>query len=212
MLDVVSTPWCLVIRFEPWDVQAGRYFASYASRGSFSALVGHPVIDEFATLSSPIFVGSRESLGKMYDAGISLGHRRDPEMGLDLGWPPLCIGLDGQFPALPPDGQERLVEAASRAFDPSRPTAEEVTRRRGELRSWKLESLEIGEATVLTTTAPLLPRQLGRLCEVAGGQVVVAVSTGNRLETVPAGSPRSVRSLGERELDSLLQVARGLAP
>ena len=209
MLDVVGTPFCSVVRFEAWDAPAGRHFAAYTTRGGFRALAGHPVIDEFATLSSPILVGPRVLLGKLYDAGISLGHRRDPEMGLDLGWPPLCIGLDLSVPPLPPDWQERLLAAASQPFDPTRPPGEGVDRHQWRYASWSVERLDVAQATILATTAPLLPRQLSRMCERVDSEVVVAVATGNRLVRIPAGDSRPVHSVSETDLEGIVATLRG---
>ena len=56
-------------------------------------MMGHAVVDEFATVSAPLFFSPPDQLGKIYNAGISLGHRRDPELGLDQGWPPFCAGI-----------------------------------------------------------------------------------------------------------------------
>ncbi len=109
MLRVVSQPGCTVVMLDRWDAPPSRYFAAYRARGPQRWILGHSVVDEFGSISSPVFLAPRSLLGKTYNAGISLGHRRDPEMGLDLGWPPLCIGIDRPAPSLPPDWETRLL-------------------------------------------------------------------------------------------------------
>ena len=210
MLDLVSVGPCLAVRLEPWNAPAGRYFAAYRTQGGFRSLAGHAVIDEFATLSSPILVGPTAWLGQLYDVGISLGHLRDPEMGLDLGWPPLCIGVDRGENRPPAGWQQEMLTALLQPFVPERPTPPGVGRERGRLRNWQLERVLIGEVDLLVCDAPLLPRQLERLCEASGSAMVVAVSKGNRLERVPSGEVRAVWAQSESDLDRLQGAFREL--
>ena len=69
-----------------------------------------------------------------------------------------------------------------------------------------MEGLQIGEASIVVTSAPLLPKQLAYLCEAASSAVVVAVSLGNRLERVGEAGRRTVSALSRRDLSSLRGV------
>ena len=64
MLRVVSLPFCQVVMLEEWNAPSSRHFMAYLARGSSRWLMGHPVVDEFATLSSPIFLTPATSVGK----------------------------------------------------------------------------------------------------------------------------------------------------
>lgn len=202
IFSVVDLPFCSMVLVGRWDAPAHRYFLAYRAGLEYRWLLGHPVVDEFATFSSPIFLAPQPLLGKIYNAGISLGHRRDAEMAIDLGWPPLCVGLDLPLPALPNDWEERLL-AALRQKDPARDRisrAEVRTRRAG---GYDLSGCRVGEARVIGTSAPLLPRQLRRLCEVAGGPLAMAFSTGNRINRRTDGAPQTLRAVSEVRLQEL---------
>jgi len=190
---------------DEWNASPSRYFAAYRCRGAYRSLLGHPVIDEFATISSPIFICPRSLLGKIYNAGISLGHKRDPEMGIDLGWPPLCVGLEESVPELAPDWEARLLGAVQKSGE------SESGVRRMDHDGYAIECVKVGEATIVATSAPLLPKQLSRLCEAGSSPVVVAVSTGNRLEPVAAGSPRELSALSQDRVTALHGVVGALA-
>ena len=206
MIRLVTLPYCSVVMLDVWDAAPSRYFAAYQCGGTYRWLLGHPVIDEFATISSPIFLTPRALLGKIYNAGLSLGHRRDPEMGIDQGWPPLCVGLDAQAPELPSDWEARLLDAVVAAAPTGKGTEEGVEVRRAASAGHRVEGLQIGEASIVVTSAPLLPKQLAYLCEAASSAVVVAVSLGNRLERVGKGGRRTVSALSRRDLSSLRGV------
>ncbi len=229
---LVSLPFCKAILLDRWDAPPHRYFAAYRCRGSFRRLLGHAVIDEFASLSSPIFLAPRALLGnsvvdefrtlsspvffaphpllgKIYDAGIGLGHRRHPEMGIDQGWPPLCVGLEEPAPELPPSWQDRLQAALERP--PDGESAGGGPMQRAEIGADHVDCLRIGEAAVLVTSAPLLPKQLGRLCEIPRRPVTVAVATGNRIERPARAAPLAVTAVSEARLEELLEAARAIA-
>ena len=116
LLEPRRLPWCDVLLTERWDAPAGRWFAALRTRHGFRWLLGHVVVDEYGTLSSPIFFTPRPLLGKVYDAGISLAHRRDREMALDLGWPPLCVGVDAPAPSLPMEWQRQTLDAIEGSY------------------------------------------------------------------------------------------------
>lgn len=63
--------------------------------------------------------------------------------------------------------------------------------------------LRLAEASIVVTSAPLLPKQLGYLCEAAASPVAIAVSVGNRLERVDEGAPLTVEALSQSRLSRL---------
>jgi hypothetical protein len=196
-------PFCRVAMVAPWDEGPRRRFVAYRCGRGFRTLLGHAVIDEFATLSSPVFLGPAALAGKLYDAGITLAHRRDPEMALDLGWPPLVVGLDEPAPELPGDWQESLLAALAGSGGEAAAGAQ-----RREVGPHRLERLDVGAATLWATDAPLVPSQLGRLCEVAPGPFALAVNVGQAVERMPAGRPMTVSVAGEAQVEALLAAAR----
>ncbi|MGB5549176.1 MAG: hypothetical protein WBO74_01655 [Thermoanaerobaculia bacterium] len=211
MIRLVTLPFCTAVMLDVWNASPSRHFAAYRCSGSYRWLLGHPVIDEFATISSPIFLAPRSLLGKIYNAGISLGHQRDPEMGIDLGWPPLCVGLDAPAPELPSNWEARLLEALAAKGVPGEGAGDTLPIRRGRFGEHEVECLKVGEASIFVTSAPLLPKQLGYLCEAGLTPLVVAVSVGNRLERVSEGEPRSVTALSQERLIALYGVVEGLS-
>ena len=210
MIRLVTLPFCSVVMLDVWNAAPSRYFAAYRCAGSYRWLLGHPVIDEFATISSPIFLAPRSLLGKIYNAGLSLGHRRDPEMGIDQGWPPLCVGLDAPAPELQSDWEARLLDAVAVEAPPGESPDEAAEVRRATSAGYQVEGLRIGEASILVTSAPVLPKQLDYLCEAASSAVAVAVSVGNRLERVGEGGQRAVSALSQERLEGLFPVAQEL--
>jgi len=211
MIRLVKLPFCTAVMLDVWDASPSRYFAAYSCSGSYRWLLGHPVIDEFATISSPIFLAPRSLLGKIYNAGISLGHQRDPEMGIDLGWPPFCVGLDAPAPELPSNWEARLLDAVAAEGASGEGAGDTLPIRRGRLEEHEVECLKVGEASIFVTSAPLLPKQLGYLCKAGLTPLVVAVSVGNRLERVSEGKPRSVTALSQERLIALYGVVEGLS-
>ncbi len=210
MLRVVSQPFCEVIMLDRWDAEPSRYFTAYSARGATRWILGHPVVDEYATISSPIFLTPRRLLGKIYNAGISLGHRRDHEMGLDLGWPPLCIGLEKPAPELPEDWEAKLLAAIMSSVETSgvAPTAGELTRIRRN--GHEIDIFRLAGATVTAISTPLLPNQLSRVCEAMSTSVSVAVSLGNRIERSKEGRPQSIHGVSEATLHDILATAQDL--
>lgn len=211
MLRVVTLPYCRVAMLAPWDEPAHRRFVAIRCRDGFHHLLGRQVVDEFATLSSPVFLGPAALAGKLYDAGLSLAHRRDPELPVDLGWPPLVVGLEAPMPPLPPDWEAELLAAVARPA-----SAEEV---HGGDRRWRasvgehaVERVDFGEATLWATDLPLLPKQLGLLCEVARRPFALAVGVAQSLERRPDGTPQTVVTVGEARLRELLAAAGEMGP
>ena len=209
LLDLVAAGGCRILRWEPWDAPAGRWFFSYRARADYRWLLGHAVVDEFATVSAPLFFSRPDQLGRIYNAGISLGHRRDPELGVDHGWPPFCAGMP-----LPEDGLDAEPESAilSALLTPPKFSTPggttELHFQSEQLSDRTLEHWRFGnEISCFATDAPLLPRQLRRLCGVGDASLTLALSLGNRLLRLRNGEPGQVRSVPESVVGDLLKLA-----
>jgi hypothetical protein len=199
---------------DPWNASAHRYFIAYTARNHFRHVLGLPVIDEYATFSSPIFFAPISILGKIYNAGISLGHLRDPEMGLDTGWPPLCVGIDGPAPMLPPNWDQTLIqELQSMKLDGSDSANSSVDSRTASVEDFLLQCIRMGTPNsdqpggtkVFATNAPLLPRQLKRITQIATkASFAVAFSTGNRIKTKEVPNPAECHVIPEETLGKIL--------
>ena len=204
---IATLPWCTAILPEPWDAPAGRLYVAWTARGAWRWFLGQGVIDEFGTLSSPIFVTPASLLGTLYDTGIALGFARGTELALDAGWPPIVLGVDAPAPSLPPGWEERTLAAIR---DPGSATGDGGLRPTVErLRPSDpgLERIRISGVTVLVTDAPLLPHQLRRLTQGSPGDFVLGVSTGNRVLVQEGGAPQSIRVASEATLEDLVAVA-----
>lgn len=154
------------ILIENWNASAHRYFLAYRALGDFRHVLGLPVVDEFATFSTPIFFGPISMLGQLYNVGITLGHQRDPEMGIDLGWPPICVGIESNV--LPDPGwEDKLLNSIKKA----KPDASDAN----------TQHHRISNVDVFATKTPLLPRQLLRICQISDAPFALAFSTGNRI-------------------------------
>ncbi len=213
LLDLVAAGGCRVLRWEAWNAPAGRWFFSYRARADYRWLMGHAVVDEFATVSAPLFLSRPDQLGKIYNAGISLGHRRDPEMGLDQGWPPFCAGV--QLPEVEPDAIPEPAILAALLTPPAfaAPAATPGLQFQSEeLSNRSLEYWRFGnEVACFATDMPLLPPQLRRLCDLGDASLTLALSLGNRLPRLRKGEPGQVHSASEAVLGDLLRRADKLA-
>lgn len=189
---------------EPWNATRGRYFISYRALGDFRSVLGLPVIDEFATFSSPIFFCPGPILGKIYNAGISLGHKRDPEMGIDLGWPPLVIGYEASSPELPQDWEQQLLEQIQKAGEQRSGGAGEITT----IDKYEIRRLQIGECEIFATNAPLLPKQLQRIAQLSNTSFSIAFSTGNRLTAQKNAQPLTVKVASEAALMKIVDAIK----
>jgi hypothetical protein len=178
---------------ETWNATAHRYFLAYRARGDFRHVLGLPVVDEFGTFSAPIFFGPAPLLGQLYNVGITLGHQRSPDMSIDLGWPPVCVGIQSDRPADP--GWETKLLAAIKAVKSEMPATKKP--------EYDIHRHRIGEVDVMATDAPLLPRQLQRLCELSTSPLSIAFSTGNRI-TGQNGKLLSVQVASEANLQQLI--------
>ena len=205
LLERIRLPFCDVLKLERWNAPAGSYFAALRARHGFRWVLGHVVLEEFGTLSSPVFLAPRALLGRLYDAGITLGHRRDREMSLDLGWPPLCIGLDALSVELPPDWQRQLLDAIESGTGALAAAPRETRVVDGE--TLALASFDTADrsnrVTIIATTAAVLPVQLARLCDLDDSGLTLAIATGNRVTRQPGGRPQRITMCSQSRLDAL---------
>jgi hypothetical protein len=192
-----------------WNTPPHRYYISYTSRGNFRHVLGLPVIDEFATFSSPIFFAPQPILGKIYNAGISLGHLRDPEMGIETGWPPLCITTFKESHSLPEAWEQILLtklqsmdEATVRADDPRSGKFTQVE-------EFAVQLIQLDSTCVIATNAPMLPKQLKKISQLSNYPFSVAFATGNRLSTARTELLK-VEALSERVIHYLESAIREL--
>lgn len=204
MFTLIETPYCKVLMIELWNAPAGRYFISYRASQDFSSVLGLPVIDEFSTFSSPIFFCPTAILGKIYNAGISLGHKRDPEMGIDLGWPPLVIGYEAPAPELNESWEQQLLDEIMKAGEKGGKDAGEIIT----IEDYEVRKLEIGECEVFATNAPLLPKQLQRIAQLSNSRFSIAFSTGNRLTAQKNAQPLVVQAASEAVLARIVDALK----
>lgn len=215
MFRRVELNYCQALFLEPWNASPGRFFVAYKSRHGFRGLIGNGVVDEFHTISAPLFITPNALLGKIYDTGMALADRRDIEAPLDLGWPPLCIGLDIEVAPLPDDWQAALLDVLMDVA-PGQAASWPSTGAVKSVDDYEIEYVRCGgpdpasQITVLGTTAPLLPGQLERLADVDSSGLTVAVATGNRIVRSKNDEPQRVESVSETLLDTLTQAARAL--
>lgn len=211
LFESIRLPFCDVLMTEAWNAPAGRYCAAFRTRHGFRWLFGHPVLEEFGTVSSPLFFTPHALLGKIYDAGISLGHRRNHDMDLDLGWPPLCVGLERDATTLPPQWQEQLLDAITAGGSTGA-----IPVRRREVGGDTLEVVRFDGAdrrssvSVIATSAPLLPHQLRRLCDSDDRGLTVALALGNRITRQSKGSPQPLVAASEARIGRLAAAASEL--
>lgn len=201
IFDLVETPFCKVLRCGAWNEPAHRYFIAYHARNDFRHVLGLPVIEEFTTFSSPIFFAPIPLLGKIYNAGISLGHKRDAEMSIDTGWPPLCVGYDAPAPSLPADWEAALLAEVMKGGG-----AEVRGSGGAEVEGYEVQRVVVGETEVIATNAPLLPKQLRRMARASKAEFCLAFATGNRITRAENGTPISINAVSESILSTLLRT------
>jgi hypothetical protein len=204
MFNLIETPYCKVLMIEPWNAPRGRYFIAYRALNNFRSVLGLPVIDEFATFSSPIFFCPTSILGKIYNAGISLGHKRDPEMGIDLGWPPVVVGYEAAAPELRDQWEKELMEELQKAEEGKGGGAEEQST----IGEYEMRKIKIGECEIFATNAPLLPKQLQRIAQLSNSEFSIAFSTGNRLTAQKNAQTIVVTAASEGALSKIIDAVR----
>src|SRR5688572_24859751 len=77
------------VRPYPEAVRHRKLFLGSAADGGGEPFTGIHVAEDFGTFSSPIVLCNATSVGLAYDALITLGHRRDPDLPVDDTWPPM---------------------------------------------------------------------------------------------------------------------------
>jgi hypothetical protein len=206
VFNLIQLPFCKVITIDAWNAPPVRYFAAFKFRGTFSHVLGLPVISEFATFSSPIFLAPKALLGKIYNAGISLAARRDPGMDIDVGWPPLCIGTNDPAPPLPQNWEETLLQAIQ-----SNKTDLSIKGKRFEsflkkFEEFTIQYIQFDTVSVFATDAPLIPRQLTRISELGNADFCIAFSTGNKVTRQQKAQPMKVKVISEEALGQMIEL------
>jgi len=195
-----------VIVIDVWNAPPVRYFAAFKFRETFSHVLGLPVISEFATFSSPIFLAPKALLGKIYNAGLSLAARRDPGMDIDVGWPPLCVGTNDPVTELPSDWEETLlqsIQSNKRALSLKGKRFESFLKK---FEEFTLQYIPFDTVSVFATDAPLIPRQLNRISELGTSPFNIAFSTGNKVTRQQKAQPMQVKVLSEDALNQIIEV------
>ena len=219
MFRTAETGYCLAIFLEQWDAPPGRYFLSYTARHGFSALIGNGVVDEYRTISAPLLVCPTALLGKIYDAGMLLADRRDVDAPLDLGWPPLCMGIDVE----PPSRQLRLAANWQEQFlavltgqTPGVVNNWNITTDSSRAGSYRIQVIRCGgpgprkRVTIIGTDAPLLPGQLTRMADRDDSGLTLAVASGNRIARSGADHPQEIAVVSEEILEQLTEGVASL--
>ena len=205
IFELLERPYCSMLRVEPWNASAGRWFAAYRPRHGYRWLLGNGVVDEFATVSSPIFIAPHALLGRIYNAGIGLAHKRDSDMALDLGWPPLCAGIDRAAEEIPSNVETDLLALMTESGATSA-TKPELSAMVGAytVERWRFSNV----VTVIGTDTPLLPQQLGHLCDADDAPLTIALATGNRVVRQSDHQPQDLRVASEETLSATIAVLR----
>jgi hypothetical protein len=213
-------PFAVVVAVAGPILPRRRYFAACRSYGGGLPVLGQAVVEEFQTISAPVCLVPRALAGKVYDQGLARSFARDPEMGIDAGWPPLVVGVDLPTPALPVDWAEQLARVFDEPAVGGSPKGSLVDRRSLTCSVGTVELVLVAGSAVVATDARLLPRQLRRLAEAvvamsslpATNGVVVALGTGTTLATVDDGVEQDVAFVGEGALDALIGTAARSGP
>ena len=81
----------------PPSVRHRKFSLGVYAAGGALAWTGVEVAEDFGTLASPIVLCNATSVGAAYDALITRGHKRDPELPVDDCWPPIVVGIDDGY-------------------------------------------------------------------------------------------------------------------
>jgi hypothetical protein len=210
----VELPFCQALLFEDWNASPGRFFAAYRTRGTFTAMLGIGVVDEFRTISGPVLLTPAALLGNTYDLGLRLADARDVAAEIDQGWPPLVIGIDAAAPARQDDWAAEFLDALQRRENLGKaPWRHSVrTAGAGDYAVQRLQCSVHGQlaASIVVTDAPLLPQQLQRVADIGDAPVSVAVALGNRLPRVASDELQQINAVSEQTLAMLVASARRL--
>lgn len=89
----VQTGVTVVLPYPP-TMRHRKLFLGAFGGGERQGWTGLEVAEDFGTFSSPLVLCNATAVGAAYDALITRGYRRDPELPADDGWPPIVIGID----------------------------------------------------------------------------------------------------------------------
>lgn len=92
----IQTGVTVVLPYGP-SVRHRKLFLGAFGGGRGGSFSGIEVTEDFGTFSSPIVLCNATTVGAAYDALITLGFRRDPELPTDDAWPPVVIGIDDGY-------------------------------------------------------------------------------------------------------------------
>lgn len=196
LFDCLELPFCKVIRVGAWNAEAHRYFLAYHTIGSFRHVMGLAVNDEYATFSTPIFLAPIPLLGKIYNAGISLAYKRGSDMELDSGWPPVCVGTEESAPELPDLWEQQLLNAIM--SDEAGRFGTDVN-----VAGYETRYLQIANLSIFASEAPLLPKQLKRICQIGKSPINIAFSTGNKISRVTNSALLDISVASEAMVDEI---------
>jgi hypothetical protein len=135
-------------------------------------------------------------------------------MSVDLGWPPLCIGVDGDAPELPGAWQAQLLDAITSGASTAGISPLDVERRA--VAGDRLEVLRVPAAErahsicIVACSAPLLPQQLVRLCDLDDSGLTLAFATGNRVTRQKNARAQRLTAVSESRLDDLVDALAGM--
>ncbi|MDZ7306090.1 MAG: P1 family peptidase, partial [candidate division KSB1 bacterium] len=94
--DEVQTGVTVILPY-PLAIRNRKLFlGSFAAKG-WQEWTGRHVAQDFGTFSSPIVLCNATAVGTAYDALITFGHQRHPDLPIDNAWPPIVIGLDDGY-------------------------------------------------------------------------------------------------------------------
>jgi len=206
VFNLIQLPFCKVIVIDAWNAPPVRYFAAFKFRETFSHVLGLPVISEFATFSSPIFLAPKPLLGKIYNAGLSLAARRDPGMDIDVGWPPLCIGTNDTVIELPADWEQTLLQSIQSNKSDLSLKGKRFESFLKKFEEFTLQYIQFDTLSVFATDAPLIPRQLRQIAELGNSPFTIAFSTGNRVTRQQKAQPMQVKVISEDALNQIAQI------
>jgi len=171
-------PGLTVVLPYPRSVARRKVWGAYRSEGRVGEVSGLHVLRDFGVLSSPILLCPHAWFGSLYDSLIEDSFRRDPELSIDAGWPPLVFGLPAQ-PAQAlaeppaPASVRSLLDGAGARFATgggSQPAGIGSASKRtpaGHLVGVLAVCIGEVQIAILATDAPLSPLSLGRLAEQA---------------------------------------------
>ncbi len=181
----------------PRSVARRKVWGGFAASGSVGDVTGLHVLRDFGTLSSPIVIAPLSWLGAVYYLLIADGFRRDKDLPIDAGWPPLVVGVSSPADPAPsqpppPGAVSAMLDASGRRF---------ATGRAGAGARWAqgVPPGGIGTCSLSTPGGSLL----GALAGVSAAACVIVLATDAPLD------PRGLALVAER---AVRETVAGAAP